>query len=375
MANSRITSLLISVVVASSAALGACSGGTDGGGNGEGDGDGDGDSSSGGMEGGDGDGDLGSGGSTPTADPCGEYHLDLTDYEATSSAAEDLAPEQWGNIRQMFGFGPDLFILGADDLRVIRGESTSPEVIGTDIPELANGGYTSGRRRLVVDATHAYLTTNTGLARIDLASGSTETIWDGLVDGYTSDIWLTQTTVYFAVYGEGSGIYEVPVDGSTEPSLVTNFLEPLGFSYADGTLYSGTPGYTVASQVVGGEALTEITDYSTHIFMDPMFVTVAGERIIYSDNGDLMTCAISDCETPTALAPQATDDLVVHGMRAFWQTDSLGWTALDGTDCQNLVFGDFPDYVSIWGVTDDYVYLAGTFADVFGSVQVIRLAL
>lgn len=354
----------------------ACGGGGDGSSGGDGDGDGD-VASSGGSTGdgdGDGDGDLGTGGQTSIEDPCGEFALDLTDFEGTSSAATDIAPGQWTNVTQMFGLGADLYILGNDALQVIRGGETTPESIGSDIPALANGGYTSGRRRLVVDETHAYFTTAAGIARIELSSGTTEVVWEGLVDGYTSDIWLTESTLFFGLYGEGVGIYEVPLDGSVEPTLITNFLDPLGFSYQDGTLYSATANDTVASQPATGGDLTVITDYSTHIFMDAMFVTAVGDRIVYSDGGDLMTCAIADCELPSKLSPQATDDLVVMGERVYWQTDSLGWAALDGSSCKNLVFGDFPDYVGVWGVTDDYVYLAGTFADVFGDLQVIRIA-
>lgn len=113
----------------------------------------------------------GTGGNSTAPNPCGEYALDLTDYEATAAVATPIATGEWTSVQGMFGLGGDLYVLGSD-LSVIRGDSTAREVLGTDIPELSLRGYTDARRRLIVDAKHAYIATAAGISRIELESGS-----------------------------------------------------------------------------------------------------------------------------------------------------------------------------------------------------------
>lgn len=314
----------------------------------------------------------GTGGNSTTPDACGEYALDLTDYAATSSVATPITGE-WNGLRELFGLGADLYILGAE-LSVIRGDSTTPEVIGTDIPELSLGGYVDARRRLIVDATHAYFTTAAGISRVALDSGTTETVFDGVVDGYTSDLWIADSELLFTLAGgDATGIYRVPLDGSAEPTLVTDVLDPLGFSYEDGTLYSGTASDTIASLPLAGGTPTTITNHTAGIFPYYHFVTASEGQLFWSDDGTLMNCALPDCSAPAELPGRATDGLVLHGERLFWQTDALGSVSRDGATCQNLVFGEWPDNVGIWGVTDDYAYLAGSFDGDFEPTVLIRL--
>jgi hypothetical protein len=318
----------------------------------------------------------GSGGNGGVAvkDACGTAALDLTNYEKTSSVVTTLSVEKWGSIHAMYGRGSDLYVLGASELSVIRGNATTREVLSTTIPELPNGYYSDSRSRLVVDETHAYFATTQGIARIDLASGAAEALFEGAGEARTSDLWLVDGEVLFALYGgEATGIYRVPSDGSAEPTLITNVLEPLGFGYADGAVYSGTSSYWLSSVPIAGGTPTRITDYTVHILPDYQFTTVSGDRLVWSDSGDLLSCPLSDCSSPTKLGPMATDGLVAHGARLYWQTDSLGWVTADGSSCRNLVYGDFPDNVELWSVTDDYLYLAGSFGDAFAATSVIRM--
>jgi hypothetical protein len=86
-------------------------------------------------------------------------------------------------------------------------------------------------------------------------------------------------------------------------------------------------------------------------------------------------CPLSDCSAPTELPASATEDLVVSGERAFWHTDAVGWVSADGASCQTLVYGDRPDSVDFWGVTDSSAYAGGRLGDAFGPLRVLRVPL
>jgi hypothetical protein len=150
-----------------------------------------------------------------------------------------VAPGEWSNIREMLGVGNDVYILSSTALSVVRGDSTTREVITENLPDLHLGHYETSRYRINVDASYVYLATASGVARVSLADGTVEPLYEGLADGETaSDIIPLETELVFAIYP--TGIFRMPLDGSAAPELVTDQVMPLGFAVDNSVVYAAS---------------------------------------------------------------------------------------------------------------------------------------
>jgi hypothetical protein len=213
-----------------------------------------------------------------------------------------------------------------------------------------------------MDETHAYYLTNTGIARTTLSDGVTEAIFDGLVDGQiTTDIALSDGRVYFGIYFSGpyeTGIHSIPLAGGEEPQFETS-LSPIGMTAHDGTVY-GADGNDSIFTVTGGGDPVFLTDFTNGIFPRVGDMQFVGDVFYWRDNARVYSCTPPDCDTPTIHTEGgASDGFLVNGDRIIHATESLAWTSVDGSQCGNLVFGDFPNQVNRFAVTDGHVYVDG----------------
>lgn len=319
----------------------------------------------------------GMGSSEPSEpDPCGQYLFDLTDPQAGPTTPTPIAPGEWDFIREMFVMGSDVYTLSKTAISVVRGDSTSREVITTEVPELPAGYPSSSSRRFIVDATHAYIATDAGIARVGLSDGIAEELYVGAESNETtSDLHIEGSDVFFAL--NPRGIFRMPLDGSSEPIMVTDALEELGFvATSIGVLGQQADGTLASVPVTGGDA-TFFADPAMGSFADTRHMSSLDGTVYWVTGGRILSCSLVDCNEFTQYEIPGSDGVQVKGGRVFGATDALAWTSLDGSRCGNLVFGEWPDDVSSWVATDDFVFLAGDpdYRSAFEPSNLLRLPL
>ncbi|HEV8244280.1 MAG TPA: hypothetical protein VGP93_00795, partial [Polyangiaceae bacterium] len=88
-------------------------------------------------------------------------------------------------------------------------------------------------------------------------------------------------------------------------------------------------------------------------------LTVSDKAVYWVDKGNLETSTFSMPVTVSGLGKVEEGNLSVEGNRIYWQDDTVGYTSLDGSGCTTVVHGDFPANADEYGLTTNYVFVAG----------------
>ena len=310
------------------------------------------------------------GGTTSTATACGEPVIDLGESPDSFAVATAIAEgESWSFFRGFDAVGPDLYALVDDALYLVSGDSTARTLISDQVPELSVSYWSGGRGRLQVDATHAYVATDAGIARILLSDGSVEILFDGLEDNQTSaDLQITDEYVYFAIGNDG--VYRLPLAGGEAPTLITSEIGR-GFWVDGDTVYgSGALSRLASVPLAGGEA-TELSSYTNSIQPNVEAVQVVGSTIYWQESGGLVQCTLPECSAPTEVTGYFNDTFQVDGGAVIGLSGSLTVTSLADDTCRLLVARETPDEVRLFGATDDFIYFVGPFG--LGAESLYRL--
>jgi len=294
---------------------------------------------------------------------CAPTEVSFTELDRLPANVVTIAGS-FAYLRALEGKGDALYVLLDDSLLRVDGDSTVATAVATAIEGIVGTNSPAGDGPLRLTDTHAYFATEKGISRVELASGTVEVVYDGLMSGNVSGvnapdfIAVDGDVVYFAVRELGQ-IYSVPAAGGAA-QLLADGLTPEGLAARGGYVYITDYGAESVVRFPTSGGTPERVGPTPDPFATVVGLAVTDSAVYWLDDDTIQSVALAAPSTVTALGPAQDGNLTVVGDRLYWQGDAVGYTALDGSGCTTVVFGDFPDYAEEYGITTSYVFVGGS---------------
>ncbi len=293
---------------------------------------------------------------------CSPTQVSLTALDSAPAGVERIEGEftYW---RAVEGRGDKLFVLVEEALYVVEGEATVATEVASGIEGIVGNNAPSGDGPLEITETHAYFATTVGISRVALATGAVEVVYDGLLDGTpigsnAPDFIAFDAGVIYFIVRELDQLYSVPADGGTA-QLLNEGLSAQGMAVHGGFVYVADFESKSVQRLPTMGGAPERFGPVVGAFPDVKGLAVSDTAVYWVDGGTLRSVAFDSPDTLVELGSAEEGNLHVDGDRIYWQDDSVGFSALDGSGCTTVVHGEFPHNANEYGLTDDYVYVIG----------------